>query len=218
MSHDIGIIIGNRNVRLIGRAPVVFSEGSKVRNIKENHLGAILSKWPDLANRVSGRTRYVLWEDRDPSISEKEVADFVTLIAFSLNFFAVRQGLSLYRAFMFRQIRATRVERSFGMMSGQLPTTSDSSSFALRAGTQPSDIQTPYAKAAHALQVDGNLLLTLGRFNSCLLRDDQREFIIDASICLESMFSSQTEIAFRFALYNLKAPASRRRKKVSYSP
>ena len=46
------------------------------------------------------------------------------------------------------------------------------------------------------------LSIALERFNSCLIRTDLREKIIDATIALEHIVPNYTEISFRLALYN----------------
>ena len=53
-----------------------------------------------------------------------------------------------------------------------------------------------------AIQKHPGLLITLSRFNSCWLRSTDHDRVIDVAISLESLLSSQTEIKFKFALFN----------------
>ena len=59
------------------------------------------------------------------------------------------------------------------------------------------------------------LLITLSRFNSCWLRSTDHDRVIDVAVSLESLLSSQTEIKFKFALFNsfitCSSPAERER-------
>lgn len=45
-------------------------------------------------------------------------------------------------------------------------------------------------------------LFTLDRFNSCLIRVEELDQIVDACISLESLISGNQELSFRFSLYH----------------
>jgi Apea-like HEPN len=52
-----------------------------------------------------------------------------------------------------------------------------------------------------AMQKQPSFVITLSRFNSCYLRSNDHDKVIDVAVSLESLLSSYTEIAFKFALF-----------------
>ena len=90
-----------------------------------------------------------------------------------------------------------------------------SSPFAFADAASAQKITQFFKLLTAAIEKHPGLLITLSRFNSCWLRSTDHDRVIDVAVSLESLLSSQTEIKFKFALFNsfitCSSPAERER-------
>lgn len=100
---------------------------------------------------------------------------------------------------MIRYIKSHTVLNVYDLAS---PYHGNSGKFAIDSSKTPDAVKTLFGSTAKALCVDPKFSISISRFNAALSRSSPEDRIIDLSICLESIFDYQTEISFRFSLYN----------------
>jgi hypothetical protein len=74
--------------------------------------------------------------------------------------------------------------------------------YKMRAGITRENISNMFAVINKALAGALSLALTLDRFNSALIRTSEADRIVDLTISMESLIPGDTELAYKFALYN----------------
>jgi hypothetical protein len=80
--------------------------------------------------------------------------------------------------------------------------------FELYAGVNDDALRTNYALVHQATQREGKLDVTIEHFVSALGQSDLSSGLLDIAICLESLISSNTDLAFRFAHELVRLPTS----------
>jgi hypothetical protein len=144
---------------------------------------------------------------------ERYVQSHATMLQFLFNAFREEHPvLAAFGAHVIEQ-RKPRVARIVEVASTFDAHRLRNQRFVLRGGVDRKAVSDFYQLLCKAQNSHQTLCLTLGRYNSALMRYDIRDRIVDISICLESLIEAQTEVSFKCALYNalIAEPDSDRR-------
>lgn len=185
--------------KLIKASPIVLGEKVTVRTITNEHLGAVLKKIPSYASFLKPNSKCIIVDCNDTHPNKNSVTKDLLSSTFSLNAFS-ESGSIIHHAPI--TIRHNRVHTAIDVYDHQSTPTTDDHRYEIRSGTKPSEISTVYSSVRRAIDRDPKFLISLRRFNAAMSKSFPDEKIIDMAICLESMFSSQSEIAFQFSVYN----------------
>lgn len=185
--------------KLIRSSTVFLGENISVRTIRSEHLGAILKKSPSSSSLVKPNCKCIVIDHGTikPDLELVEIDLLAT--TFALNSFAKSGSLVHSRAYLISQTRVNSVKKIHDLQSLATP---EKHEFSIRPGVSTSDISSVYVNVKNAIQRDPKFMISVRRFNAALTKVTPDEKIIDLTICLESMFASQNEIAFQFSLFN----------------
>jgi hypothetical protein len=179
--------------------PIKLRDGIWIKTIGADQLGAIIARRSVFQTLVNGGSKCIVVEDFDFDFNQVTVEDVSIPASYALNFFSTGDGLRTAYGFLLDYKKAApKMEKEIPLASLSHPT----GSFQIRSAAKPDQIQKMFEAASGSIKKDKGLRVTLSRFNAALLRDRIEDRIVDLSVCLESLFSSSTEIAFRFSLYN----------------
>ncbi|WP_299145965.1 HEPN domain-containing protein [uncultured Tateyamaria sp.] len=185
--------------RLIKASPITLGGNISIRTIKSEHFGAILKKSPSHASLIKPNSKSIIIDCADqPPIHDTISYDLLSC-TFALNAFSDRGSVIHHNPVT---IRFNRVHSATEIHDHQAVAAADNHDFALKAGTTPADVAAVYSSVRSAVNRDPKLSISLRRYNAAMAKTSPDEKVIDLAICLESMFASQTEISFQFALYN----------------
>lgn len=189
----------HRECKLIPNVPLLLDQSTSVRSMKTEYIGAIISKRRALSETISSKTKCILIQTGDQETTQDLIETTALCGSFVLNVFARTGALVCEQGFVIKHVKSHSVTNVV-----ELSTTAVSpfGRFEIDQNTDPAAIKTLYATVNEALQKDPSLSITLRRFNNALSKNIYEDKVIDITICLESMFNSQTEVSFRFSLYN----------------
>jgi hypothetical protein len=196
---NIVIPLLHKECKLLPNVPLLLDEITFVRSLKSEHIGAIISKRSSLIERLNGKSKCILVQCGDTESTRSFIEGAALCGAFVLNVYAKLGALMYDQAFVVKHVRSHSVVDVI-----DLPTVSAATygNYEIDPTAQPTSIRTLYAGVHAALAKDPSLSITVRRFNGALSKTTLEDKVIDIAICLESMFNSQTEISFRFSLYN----------------
>lgn len=201
MSVDYSAVIPfQHDVSLFGSVPLILRDGIIVRSIRPEHLGAILKKSRRMSEQISSSTKCIVISTGENKPQAQPIADAALCGTFSLNVFSKSGSVSHGQAFIIKFTRSPLVTEilEYGMQKANKP-----AKFLIdKKVADPASIKSLFESTEAALRKDSALAIALRRYNTALAREIPEDKIIDLSICLESIFNSQSEISFRFALYN----------------
>lgn len=184
---------------LIKASPITLGDNILVRTLKTEHLGAILKKSPSQADLIKGSLKSIIIDCANQKPDHQAVVHDLLACTFALNVFADSGSIIHHRPYV---IRFNRVHQAIETLDHQTIAASEGHSFKIRADIKPSEITAVFQGVRNAIQKEPKFSISLRRFNASQAKNSHEEKIIDLAICLESMFASQTEIAFQFSLYN----------------
>jgi hypothetical protein len=189
----------HKECKLIPNVPLLLDETTSIRSVKSEHIGAIINKRRALSEALNSKTKCILVQTGDEEASQDFVENAALCGAFVLNIFAGAGASVCNQAFVIKYVRSHSVTNVFDLPSVSAPTPGR---YVIDESVEPASVKTLYSSVKEALNKDPGLAITIRRFNGALSRQIYEDKIIDITICLESMFNSQTEISFRFILYN----------------
>jgi hypothetical protein len=179
--------------------PLSLSEDITFRKIKGDDLAIITESDEDALGIVKGGTYTLTFENFDKSTDDAAFNTIVLSLLFTLNILGNGCPLSINRAYVIRSMRKTSL-----FTSRELPSHHHSNvgKFEITKGTDLGLAPNLFSAVSSALQSHPPLRITISRFNSSIGRSALDDKLIDLCIALESVFQSETEISFQFALYN----------------
>lgn len=184
---------------LFGRTPCTFGNDGWIGVISDAHFTCIVQKYPSLAEVLAPRTKYFVTAESGNAHTAAEIDRFVMTASFCLNVLSTSSAISAGRYFTIKRVRSHSVS-SDGEIGYAI--TSSRNKYTYNRANTPDQLSAMYLATRRALVVKPKLALSIRRFNAALIRQDVTDKIVDMTICLESLFDAQTEISFRFALYN----------------
>jgi len=151
---------------------------------------------------VSAKTTCIYVEGVPPEGADSFARKLCTLFQFVFKTFSTNP-LLLSHAALLEQVDQTKA-RLFNSFDLLMPRYKDApaQSFAFNEGTRPEEVNKWYSIVSQAVAKHEPMQITLGRFNSCLLRNDPFDQIIDLTISMESLIQSSVELKFKFALFH----------------
>lgn len=167
--------------------------------MNETHYGAIIKKFPKFYESINPNLKCITIENHKSEGIDSDIPLISQAGVFVLNFFGQTGSLRHGLAFSLRESRAVTVSIVNNMSHTNI---NGGAKFAIEPSTNPSSITVLFESTMKAYKVDRSLQIAIRKFNSALSKESIEEQIIDLSICLEAIFNSQTEISFRFSLYN----------------
>jgi hypothetical protein len=189
----------NRGCVIPTRVPLPLSKTLTFRKVKGDDLAAITEKDDDASTFLKGGTYTLTFEEFDPETEVTALSTKVLAALFTLNVLGNGCPLSLDRAYVLRSLRRTSVDAIKPLPSHQH---GNVGKFEISKGTDLTYAADLFSALSEALTKHPPLRITVSRFNSSIGRSALDDKLIDLCIALESVFQSQTEISFQFALYN----------------
>lgn len=179
--------------------PLSLSADITFRKIKGDDLAIITESDDEVLGIVKGGTYTLTFENFDQSANDSSLNTTVLALLFTLNVLGNGCPLSINRAYVIRSLRKTSL-----FATRELPSHNHSNAgkFEIEKGTDLALAPSLFSAVSSALQSHPPLRITISRFNSSIGRSAMDDKLIDLCIALESVFQSQTEISFQFALYN----------------
>lgn len=182
----------NKTAKVFGR-PLFLDQHTILNTISASDLG-LISRAPDRLDISAVPATCKCIVKRNPSAPELELL----VLNYLFNHFRSDDPLFMPSAFLIDGVRSERIVEHITLHApykhnyklNYRPT---------NACTAP-DYSEFYPRITSAIDRLPSLRITLDRFNSALLKDRIEDRIIDLCIALESLLSSQTEIAYRFSI------------------
>ena len=189
----------HKDCKLIPNIPLILDDFIYIRSPRPEHIGAIFKKKPGMIGVVDSDTKCILFESDEEELVEQQIKAIALNGTFVLNAFARTGSVMCERAFVIRTIRSTKVSDIFNLPNISPP---NRFKYEIDKSTDPAAVKALYSGAKYALQKDQSMMISISRYNGAMSKIPFEDKLIDIAICLESIFSSQTEISFKFALYN----------------
>lgn len=189
----------NRKCKIPIAIPVALSDTVSLRRIRDDDLSAITSRSQADSTPILGRSYTITVDDFDVQMTDSQVYSMMVAASFCLNVFSESGPISLGKMFVTKTVRTTTLQSS-KKIAGSSPY--QKSDFSIPKGTPFAEIKALFEATVCALKNKDSLIITIARFNSAVSRDLTDEKLIDLCIALESIFDSNTEISFQFALFN----------------
>lgn len=178
---------------------MLFDDKVSIKAIKSEHIGAIIKKRRDLSEAINGKTKCILIESGHTAASHEEVQRIALHASFVLNFFAKSGASMCIQSFALKHNRSHSMVAVHTISAIGPP---NYGKYEIDNNVSPNEIKTLYQSTQAAIIKDKSLIISIKRFNGALTKTEIDDKLIDITICLESIFNAQTEISFRFSLYN----------------
>ncbi len=193
------IPVANESCAIPTTVPLPLSSDISFQKIRGDDLALITEKDNDAFGKLKGGTYTLTLSGIDPQKFSVNFATQVSASAFTLNILGSGTPLSLGKAYIIRSLRKSSLHSSVsnsGHQHGIL------NKFEIPKGTDLAVASKLYSALMVALKKHPPLGITISRYSSATGRASADDRLIDLCIALESVFQSQTEISFQFALYN----------------
>lgn len=202
------------------RGPICsFANSVIMEAISSDEYGAVWkrlgSERASLINPKSKCIKVLQPRESEPLI--ETARNEATKTAFVLNYFRERDPIALSFAFHLTKQKRTRLSGLLDLSFVGDTYVQNRTRFQLASDATRDKIREFYQVLTCAQQKSQGLILTLGRFNSALVRQDGHDKIVDISISLESLIEGTAEqLSHKFATYNAWAaePDSSKRRQV----
>lgn len=141
--------------------------------------------------------------DDFPEPNATSISQIATCIRYCLNTFAGGSPIAIPNVAVIRKDGANRkfqenivvqeISHTHGLQQNP---------FAFKPSTEADAVSKLFELVTTVSRKHSEVDVTLTRFNSCLVRPAAYDKLIDATISLESLIASTTELRFKFALFN----------------
>lgn len=148
---------------------------------------------------LKGSTYTITVEDFDTSKAWAESLKSILSAVFSLNILSFEGSISIESAYVIRSLRKRTVHERKDLPHHHH---GNKNLFRISKANNLTSAENLFSSVEKAIRKHKPLQLTLSRFNSALGRSSPQDRLIDLCIALESVFQSQVEITFQFALFN----------------
>lgn len=193
------IPILNKACAIPTSVPMPLSENITFRKIRADDLALITEEDDDALGILKGGSFTLTMDQFDPNADFTILQSKVAAALFTINVLGTGVPISVEKAYVIRSLRKTSLTR-IHQLSGHRH--SNLEQFKIDKGTDLAYASNLFSAVCTALGKHAPLRITISRYNSAIGRGSSDDKLIDLCIALESIFQSQTEIAFQFALYN----------------
>ncbi|MBN8816574.1 MAG: hypothetical protein J0J06_14150 [Sphingomonas sp.] len=198
-TYSVVVPVLNRKCSLPNSFPVSLSDSVSIRKVRGDDLVAITEHDTEAASYLHGGKFTITFDDYDMAWSKDQLGNALICALFSLNTISSGSALAVERAFILKSHRITKIEKTESWSGYNHAQQAD---FKIQSASSVKYARDLYKAVSTAIAKYPPLRLTVNRLNSAIGRSAIDEKIIDLCIALESVFQSQTEISFQFALYN----------------
>lgn len=198
MSYRVVAPIMNRKCAIPNGFPISISSSIGLRKIRGEDLSVVTQRDSAAASYLDGGKFTITIDDFDFECTDQKLQEIMTCTLFSLNTIADNTSLAIENIFVLKS-NSTRIARHVRFPGHSQAQATD---FKITSRDKIQYVQNLFAAVSIAVAKHAALKLRLGRLNSAIGRSMIDEKIIDLCIALESVFQSNTEISFQFALYN----------------
>jgi len=128
-------------------------------------------------------------------------SSITTRLSFLFNVFRESAPASCSTIFVIGGKRRRSVVKVYNAEHMSAGSPASSASYRIKRDTKQATITSFYKALTAACEKASNLVLTLDRYNSSLLRTHLHDKIVDITVALESLIEGENEIAFQVALF-----------------
>lgn len=198
-THSIVIPVMNRKCSVPTGIPIALSEDFSFRKIRGDDLAVITEHNAEAASYLNGGKFTLTIDNHEYIEGTDNFSNKILCASFVLNVISSDSALAFDKAFILRSQRSTKIVETRSVTGHHH---AYQAAFAITSKDILENVSTLYESVSAAVDKHAALKLTIARLNSAAGRLMIDEKIVDLCIALESVFQSQTEISFQFALYN----------------
>ncbi len=202
MEQPIIILVANKATSLVKGVPLVLDGGITLKPIPNEHIGLLLGYRNTLSSVIFPKRKCFLIPHNHKIVSDNTIDDIHIALSFALTFFAKEGVLTCDRVFRTIKKRKLKISEEVNISNRIAASLSNDTSFKLDDGATPKDIDLVLFSTLESLRKDKSIRVTVERYISARTGADLFNKIIDMAISLESLFSGNQEISFRFSLFN----------------
>lgn len=207
------IPILNSAITLLKGPALYLDDNTRVDRLTDEQFGLVSKCPPEYSQLITPEHRCIFVEIADPTLEDldKSFPKLATKLRYTFNVRRAESPLLLSFAVLVTDTpnggRGKKTHRLIVDNSTDNPLgTNQKTKFSFRPGTDRTMIAGFFRVTSAACAKSRKLYLTLGRYNSALVRDRDADKIIDLTISLESMVQDdKNELVFKFALFNAYA-------------
>ena len=189
----------NRACSIPNGFPIELSKEVTIRKVRGDDLATITEHDNQAATYLHGGKFTLTIDNFDVETSKEELSRRVLCALYALNMIAEGSAIAVNKAFILKQHRKLRIARMEDLSHFNH---AHHSNFQITAKDDLKYAANLFNAVSEAVASHAPMRLTIARLNSAIGRVALDEKIVDLCISLESVFQSQNEIAFQFALYN----------------
>lgn len=188
----------NKRVTLFRGPSLYLSETMSLEKLLDNDAGLIWSMQNQKDVNIPQFNKCIYIQQQDPFNCEK-AKEFAIVLRFLFNCF--RHYDPIYMPLALIENKPNKLTIHWLELYESTHKTRNSI-FKIKQKTKR-DIFVQYCKFLQkAITIDSGLYLTLDRFNTALIRHNLYDRVVDLTVSAESLIAVDTEINFRFAIYN----------------
>ena len=193
-------LVLNNTCKLTKGAPLKVGDGY-VRGIGQEDIGFLTDIKTPFSDHLT-HTHKAFFRPIDSSYQENQLSIQKEALAFALNFSGNSQPIILGETHVFVKGRKKRREYLLPSSNAVSNDYLKQAKYNLPSNVKPIQVAEIYNICTHAVSASSSFLITLSRFNSCLIRHDRNDQYLDLAIALESIITAGSEISFQFSILN----------------
>lgn len=203
MSTRLILPILNKNASLFKGPLLYLSDKVSIETMSSEDFGLISrDAHEEYSSLLPRNVKIVNIKDVDAADAEDVVRVNSTIISFVFNYLKESSPISLSYAVQITKNKTSKLDKII-----DIPISADAYAqrkydYKLKKGTLGSELADFYKVIVDVYRKYSNILLTLDRFNSTLWRKLENDRIVDITIALESLIDGNSELQYRFSLYN----------------
>lgn len=202
MEKPVIFLVANRNSVLLKGVPIVLSGGISIKSLSDEHLGLLIGFRQSLTEVVNPKKKCVLIPHDHDIFKNHNLPNINIAISFALTFFAKEGAIACDRVFTTEKKKKLRISEEIILSNRILTAAANDTDFRISETAAPGKINTVFSSCLNSILKEKSFKITIERFISSVVGEDLYSKIIDISISLESLFSGNQEIKFRFSLFN----------------
>jgi len=193
----------NKNASIFTGPLLYLSDKVSIETMSSEDIGLITTHPSDEYKSLLPKNAKVInIRDVDATDIDNIVRANSTILCFILNYMKDEHPISLSFAAQISKKTKSKVDKIIEMPVSADTHTQRKNVYKLKKTNKGSDLADFYKVVMTVYEKHQHILLTLDRFNSALWRKLENDKIVDITIALESLIDGNSELQYKFSLYN----------------
>ncbi len=181
--------------------PFYLTDNIYFDEIRKEDYDVINKQTNEYTSKVNAKTKCIYIVNEKFSDIDTYIKNISTALRFTLNMFSSRDFLVLSFGFLIEEGKSIKLSKTVDILDINYEAMRELH-YKLKPQVKRKELIEYFKILDSVIKKFEKVIITLERFNSSLMRSDNRDKIIDITTSLESLINTDTEINFKFSLYN----------------